>query len=128
MFFFFFFFFFASSFLGGSVKKKKQNKKIKNKKQHRTLRSLVDEEDDAALRVLHLLDHRLEALLELAAVLGARDERADVERDERAADERGGDVAGDDSLREALGDGGLADARLRSGGWGAWRVRLRAQV
>ena len=33
---------------------------------------LVDEQDDLALRLLHLLQHRLEPLLELAAVLGAR--------------------------------------------------------
>ena len=43
---------------------------------------LVDEQDDLALGVLDLLEHGLEALLELAAVLGTGDERAKVERDD----------------------------------------------
>ena len=44
---------------------------------------LVDEEDDPALGGLDLLEHGLQAVLELAAVLRAGDERAHVERDER---------------------------------------------
>ena len=44
---------------------------------------LVDEEDDLALGVGDLLEHRLEALLELAAVLGAGDQGADVQGDDR---------------------------------------------
>ena len=40
---------------------------------------LVDEEDDAAVGGGDLLEHRLEPILELAAVLGARDHRAEVE-------------------------------------------------
>ena len=59
-----------------------------------------------------LLDDLLEALLELAAVLGAGDERADVERQDALVEQDVGDVAGDDPVGEALGDGGLADARL----------------
>ena len=43
---------------------------------------LVDEEDRAGL--LDLVDDLLEPLLELAAVLGAGDQRADVERHQRA--------------------------------------------
>ncbi len=39
----------------------------------------VDEQDDFALRFLHLLEHGLEPLLEFAAVLGAGDQRAHVE-------------------------------------------------
>ena len=46
---------------------------------------LVDEHDDAALGLLHLAQHGLEALLELAAVLGAGDQRTHVERPEHAA-------------------------------------------
>ena len=41
---------------------------------------LVDEEDDLALALLDLLEHRLQAVLELAAVLRAGDHRAEVER------------------------------------------------
>ena len=73
---------------------------------------LVDEQDDLALGVLDLLEHGLEALLELAAVLGARDERAQVERDDALVLQALGHVAAHDALGEALGDGGLADARL----------------
>ena len=40
---------------------------------------LVDEDDGAALVLRELLQHRLQALLELAAVLGAREQRGHVE-------------------------------------------------
>ena len=73
---------------------------------------LVDEEQDAPLGGLDLLKDRLEPLLELAAVLRAGHERGHVEREDRAALERLGDVAAHDALREALDDGGLADAGL----------------
>ena len=73
---------------------------------------LVDEEDDLAGRVRDLLEHGLEPLLELAAVLRAGEQRTDVERPDALALQRLGDVAGDDPLREALDDRGLADAGL----------------
>ena len=41
---------------------------------------LVDEQDDLPLGVLHFLQHGLEALLKLAAELGAGDQRAHVQR------------------------------------------------
>ena len=75
----------------------------------------------ASLRVAQLLDDLLEPLLELAAVLGAGDERADVERQDALVEQRLGHVAGDDPVGQALGDGGLADARLADQG----RVVLR---
>ena len=70
---------------------------------------LVDEQDDLALGVLDVLEDGLEPLLELAPELGAGDERAEVERDDPLVLERLGDVAPDDALGEALGDGRLAD-------------------
>ncbi len=73
---------------------------------------LVDEQDDLALGVLDLLEHGLQPLLELAPVLGARDERAQVERDDLAVLEALGHVAAHDPLGQSLGDGRLADARL----------------
>ena len=73
---------------------------------------LVDEEDDGAFGGLDLVEDGLEALLELAAVLGAGHERGHVERVDGAALEVLGDVAADDALGEALDDGGLADAGL----------------
>ena len=73
---------------------------------------LVDEGDDLALGVGDLLEHGLEPLLELAAVLGAGDHRAEVERDEPLVLQALGHVALDDAPGEALDDGGLADAGL----------------
>ena len=72
---------------------------------------LVDEQDDVAARA-DLLQHLLEALLEVAAVAGPGDERAEVERVELLALQRVGHVVGDDLLGEAFDDGGLADAGL----------------
>ena len=62
--------------------------------------------------LLDLREHGLQPLLELAAVLRAGEERADVERPDALALQPLGDVAGDDALGEALGDGGLPDARV----------------
>jgi hypothetical protein len=73
---------------------------------------LVDEEDDLAAGVGDLLEDRLQALLELAAVLRAREQRADVQGDDAAVAQRLGDVAGDNALGKALDDRGLADTRL----------------
>ena len=72
---------------------------------------LVDEQDDVAAG-LDLLQHLLEALLEVAAVAAAGDERAEVERVELLVVQRLGHVVADDVLGEALDDGGLADAGL----------------
>ena len=73
---------------------------------------LVDEQDDAAVGLLDLLEHALEAVLELAAVLGAGHERAHVKLHELLVLEGGGHVSGDDALGQALDDGRLANARL----------------
>jgi hypothetical protein len=73
---------------------------------------LVEEEDDRSARLGDLLEDGLQALLELTAVLRARDEGADVERVDAPLAQRLGHVAGDDALGEALGDRRLADAGL----------------
>ena len=73
---------------------------------------LVDEQDDAAFRRRDFLQHRLQALLELAAVFGAGDERAHVEGEELLVLEALRHVAVDDAQREALDDRRLADAGL----------------
>ena len=73
---------------------------------------LVDEEDDAAVGRGDLLEHGLEALLELAPVLRAGQQRAQVERPDAPPLEALGHVARDDALREALDDRRLADAGL----------------
>ena len=71
---------------------------------------LVDEEQDAAFGGLNFVEHGLEALFELTAILRAGDERAHVQREERLVAQAFGDVAVDDALGETLDDGGLADA------------------
>ena len=73
---------------------------------------LVDEGDDLAVGVLDLLEDGLEALLELAAVLGAGHHPGQVQGDEALAAQGLGDVAGHDALGQALDDGGLTDAGL----------------
>ena len=83
---------------------------------------LVDEGDDLALAVGDLLQHGLEALLELTAVLRAGEHRAEVERDQALVHQRGRHVAVDDPLGEPLDDRGLADAGLAD----QHRVVLRA--
>ena len=73
---------------------------------------LVDEQDDAAGGRFDLLEDGLEALLELAAELRPRDERAEIERQNLLLPQRLGDVAGGDAQRDPFDDGGLADARI----------------
>ena len=70
---------------------------------------LVDEQDRARI-VLDLLHHRLEPLLEVAAIARAGQQRAHVEREDGGVLQHLGHVALDDLAREAFGDRGLADA------------------
>ena len=70
----------------------------------------VDEDDVEPFGAGDFLEHRLEALLELAAELGASNEGAKVERHELLVLETLGHVAAHDALGEPLGDGGLAHA------------------
>ena len=72
---------------------------------------LIDEED-AVARGLDLFQHLLQALLELAAVLGAGDQSAHVEGDQTLAVQGFRHVIGDDLLGQRLHDSGLADAGL----------------
>ena len=73
---------------------------------------LVDEEEDTAVALLDLLENGLEALLELAAVLGAGDQRTHVEGEDGPVLQSLRHVAADDSLGESLDDRRLADAGL----------------
>ena len=70
---------------------------------------LVDEQDDVAL-LADLLHDFLEALFELAAVLGAGDQGREVEREDLLALEQLGHLVVGDALGEAFDHGGLADA------------------
>src|SRR6185437_11529521 len=73
---------------------------------------LVDEENDLAVRVLDLLEERLEAVLKFAAVFCASDHAGEVERDEAFVLEDFGNIAMHDAAREALDDGCFSDAGL----------------
>ena len=55
-------------------------------------------------------DHGLEPLLEVAAILGAGEQAAQVERIDDAVGEHVGHLAFDDQPRQALDNGRLADA------------------
>src|SRR5205823_11087158 len=68
--------------------------------------------DDLALGVGDLLEHGLEAFLELAAVLGPGDHRTQVEGNHALVLQTLGDVAFHDAASETLNDGGLAHAGL----------------
>ena len=72
---------------------------------------LVDEQDDVAAGV-DLLEHLLQAFLEVTAVAAAGHQRTQVEGVELLVLQRLGDLAVHDGLREALHHGGLADAGL----------------
>ena len=87
---------------------------------HRALRraradqrvQLVDEADDLPFALGDLAQDGLQAVLELAAVLGARHHGPDVDGEQALALEPFRHVAAHDALGEALDDGGLADAGL----------------
>ena len=72
---------------------------------------LVDEHDGVRVR-LDLLDDLLQALLEIAAVAGAGEQRAHVEGEDGGVLQDLRHFALDDLAGEALGDGGLADAGI----------------
>ena len=72
---------------------------------------LVNKQDDV-VSLGGLLDHVLEALLKLTAILGARNEARQVERPDVLVHEVLGHVAGSDLLRQALDDGRFANAGI----------------
>src|SRR5690606_3858572 len=64
---------------------------------------LVDKEYYLAFGALYLLHYRLKPLLKLAAVLGARNKRAEVKRHQVLLAQALGAVAGGNALGQALG-------------------------
>ena len=73
---------------------------------------LVNKRDDLPVGLLNLVQHRLQALLELATVLRARNHRPEVQGDQRLTLQRLWDVARHDAPCKALDDRRLTDARL----------------
>ena len=78
---------------------------------------LVDEHDDLAGRRVDLGQHGLQALLELAAKLGAGHHGAEIEGQQPLVAQRFRYVAVDDPLGQAFDDRGLADAGLADDDW-----------
>ena len=76
----------------------------------------------ASRQLLELVDDRLQPLLEIAAIAGAGEQGAHVERVDDRGLEHVGHVALDDLARQAFGDRGLADAGIAD----IERVVLRA--
>ena len=73
---------------------------------------LVDEQEYAPLRLLHLVEHRLQPLLKLPPVLGPGDEGTHVQGKDGLVLQPRGHVALHNPLGQPLGDGGLAHPRL----------------
>ena len=73
--------------------------------------NLIDEQDRVGI-VQQLFEHRFQALLEIAAVLGPGQQRAHIQRVDLATRENVGHAAFDDPARESFGDRGLAHAGL----------------
>ena len=78
---------------------------------------LVDEGDDLAVRARNLGQDRLEALLELTAVLRTGDHRGHVQGDEALVAQGLRNVARDDALGESFDDRRLTDAGLADQNW-----------
>ena len=70
---------------------------------------LINKQDDLTVGLLDLLEHRLQALLELAAVLCAGYKRAHIEREYRFVFKSLRHVAADDTLSKSLCNSGFAD-------------------
>ena len=70
----------------------------------------IDEQDDLALGLLHLVQHGFQPFLKFAPVLGTRDQRAHIQRENGLVLQLFGDVLLHDSLGKSLGNGGFAHA------------------
>ena len=72
----------------------------------------VDEENDLALGFGHFLQQSLQAVFEFAAIFCSGDQRGQIERHDPLGLQNFRHVAGDDALRQAFDNGGLAHAGL----------------
>ncbi len=72
---------------------------------------LVDE-DDRVLRLHQLFHNGLQALLELPAVFGARDDQRQIERQDALIGQKRGNIAVRNALGQALGDRGFPHSGL----------------
>ena len=73
---------------------------------------LVDEENDLAVGFGDFFQHGFQAVFEFAAIFRAGHQRRQIQRHDALRLQHFGHIAGNDALREAFHDGGLADAGL----------------
>jgi len=73
---------------------------------------LIDEQDDLAVAFHNLADHGLEPVLELAAIFGPGDHRAQIQGDHPLVLQDGRHVTVDHAQRQSLDNGGLAHSGL----------------
>ena len=73
---------------------------------------LVDEQDDLAIRIGHLVQDGFQAFLKLAAIFGACNQGTHVQRHQLFIAQALGHVAIDDAQGQPFGNRGFADARL----------------
>ena len=73
---------------------------------------LIDEEDHLSIGAFHLVDDALESLLKLALILRSGNQRPHVKGVKLLVPKVLRHIAPHDTAGKALGDGGLADARL----------------
>ena len=71
---------------------------------------LIDEQDNPALGLLHLVQHGLQPFLKFAPVLGACHQRAHIQGEHGLILQRGGNLLLDDPLCQPLHNGGLTHA------------------
>ena len=72
---------------------------------------LIDEQDRIGV-IFKLLDDRFQPLFEIAAIAGARQKRAQIERIDGGMGQHLGRFAFDDLFGQTFGDGGFAHARI----------------
>ena len=73
---------------------------------------LIDKEDDISLLLGQLIEHSLEALLELAAVFGTSYQRTHIQREHSLVFEPFGDLTIDDALGQPFGNGSFTHPGL----------------
>ena len=73
---------------------------------------LIDEQNDTALALLHLVQNRFQTLFEFATVLCAGDQSAQIQREDLPVFQVGRDIATHNSQCQTLCNGSFTDTRL----------------
>ena len=73
---------------------------------------LINEQNNTAIRCLHIVQHRLQTFLKLAAVFGTGNERPHIQREDLLVLQRRRNISLCNSLCQSLNDGRFANAGL----------------